>query len=422
MSSKPVTLVRLFLLLFLVLPGLVHAEEQNATPQTQQSAPDAVQQQAPAPQPPAEPVQGTVLVPSESKTSPAPSDTVSAPSADQQAGIYTIKKGDTLWDISSALLKDPFLWPFIWKANPSITNADLIYPGNRLNIPSMAPVERAMQEAPAETPATESAHAEVSPAAPAGSSAPVSATAPSPLSAQKTEPEEPVAVNRLILPEEKPLPAIDKYSMLSAGFVGREESRDKIVGSAEGKTILAYDDIVRVQIKSNEAAKAGDRFTIYEPLGTVKHPVTGRKYGRLTKVLGVLELTEKGQKDNYNARIIVSFDAASVGDLLTPYEEPKLFYNSAESKQKDLSGYILEVVDGRTINAQTDIVYLDKGARDGVENGDRFVVYSRPSKKVYPRKAVGEVQVILVKENTATAVVSKSVDVLERGDMIEFKK
>ncbi len=411
MSSTPVTLVRWFLTLLLILPlpVLVHAQDQSVPLQTQKPAPDSVQQQAPAQQPPAEPVQGTVLVPSESKAAAAPSDTASATTAGQQAEIYTIKKGDTLWDISSALLKDPFLWPFIWKANPSITNADLIYPGNKLNIPSMAPVERAMQAAPAEKPATESTNA-----------APATAAAPSPV--QNKEPEETVAVNRLILPEEKPLPVMDKYSMLSAGFVGHEESRDKIVGSGEGKTILAADDIVRVQIKSNEAAKIGDRFTIYQPLGTVKHPVTGRKYGKLTKVLGVLELTEKGEKNNYNARIIASFDAASIGDLLTPYEEPKLFYNSAESKQKDLSGYILEVVDGRTINAQTDVVYLDKGARDGVENGDRFVVYQRPSKKVYPRKAVGEVQVILVKEETATAVVRKRVDTLERGDMIDFKK
>ena len=43
---------------------------------------------------------------------------------------HTVVKGDTLWDISKALLHDPLLWPEIWQANPSIENPHLIYPGD----------------------------------------------------------------------------------------------------------------------------------------------------------------------------------------------------------------------------------------------------------------------------------------------------
>ena len=48
---------------------------------------------------------------------------------------YTVKKGDTLWDISNNELKDPFLWPKVWKENPDIKNPDLIYPGQKIRIP-----------------------------------------------------------------------------------------------------------------------------------------------------------------------------------------------------------------------------------------------------------------------------------------------
>ena len=48
---------------------------------------------------------------------------------------YTIKKGDTLWDISGKFYKDNFKWPIIWKYNVRIDDPDLIYPENNVVIP-----------------------------------------------------------------------------------------------------------------------------------------------------------------------------------------------------------------------------------------------------------------------------------------------
>ena len=97
--------------------------------------------------------------------------------------------------------------------------------------------------------------------------------------------------------------------------------------------------------------------------------------------------------------------------MLTPYQEPALVYDSKERKSKDVSGYILEVLDGRTINAQIDIVYLDKGNADGVEPGDRFMVYpGRNKKENFARHTIGEARVFLVKEHSATAIITKSTE------------
>src|SRR3990167_6791494 len=46
---------------------------------------------------------------------------------------YTVKRGDTLWAISSMFLKSPWRWPVLWGMNlQQIRNPHLIFPGQML--------------------------------------------------------------------------------------------------------------------------------------------------------------------------------------------------------------------------------------------------------------------------------------------------
>ncbi len=433
-------------LLLMLLPNTARPQEQKEPagvqpakaaeePAVQKSGSLVPPDQGKSEQETATPKPGNVASPpeklAETETAPASMDTTP----------YIIKRGDTLWDIAHTFMKDPFLWPFIWKANPTISNPDLIYPGSTLAIPNLAPIERALKAPPTAEPTEQLVEKQAIAPGPAPKEreeelvpppglrpregiAGARATKPKPIQPETGE-ETRAEGGLLTIPEEQPVPIIDKYAMLSAGFVNQEETDDTIVGSPEeAKTIFSYDELVYVKIHGGQNINIGDKFLIYAPLNKVKHPKTGTRYGRLIRGLGILQITAKDAPDVFTAKITLSFDAIEKNSMLTPYQEPTLVYNSTEKKAKDISGYILEVTDRRTINAQSDFVYLDKGSADGVDAGDRFNVYADADKKdrSFPRKKIGEVQVILAKEHTATAVVRKSTDTMAVGDRVDFMK
>jgi hypothetical protein len=80
--------------------------------------------------------EGVVAVPAEDAALGALEG--SARSVDEGRGAvpppdtYSIRPGDTLWDLSGRFLNNPWYWPKIWSYNPEITNPHWIYPGNLL--------------------------------------------------------------------------------------------------------------------------------------------------------------------------------------------------------------------------------------------------------------------------------------------------
>ena len=323
---------------------------------------------------------------------------------------YTIKKGDTLWDISEGRLKNPFLWPYIWDKNRYIKNPDLIYPGRLLVMPYGI-----FLEVPAPAPASqeESTTPALPPAPLEPISPPVPVSLPSLSVPQSAAPEAkasmaPASPSTII----SQLGRMTLTALIDASgyIIDNIESSGVITGSPEEKVLFADGDNVTLLLKDN--ASVGDRFTIFKSPAPVSHPKTGKRVGVLFVPLGEIEITGIQGRDAAG-RIIKSYTYSSQGDQIQPGRSSAPPAEVAKAVAPDLSGYIIESHEGRMLNAEYNIVYLDKGAEDGVIPGTTFYVIGEERHDI-----VGEVRVISVQAATSTALVIKSVEPFETGSKI----
>ena len=244
---------------------------------------------------------------------------------------YTVQRGDTLWDIASMFLQDPWYWPEIWQINPQVENPHLIFPGDILSLAYLngRPVinlERGV--------------------------------------ASRLSPR--VRVE----PLEEAIPTLP-FDVIRA-FLSRPSvlERDQIdnlpyiLSSPDGRLISGAGN--RVYIRGTNADR-GQIFNIVHVGDPLVDPDDNDVIGYEGIFVGQGRVARTG--DPSTLLLTETAREALNGDRLLPEESlvPQNYYPRAP--ESDIDGSIISVLDGVSLIGQYQVVVINRGTRHGLEPG-----------------------------------------------------
>lgn len=317
--------------------------------------------------------------------------------------VHVVQKGDTLWDICAFYFGDAWKWPEIWGYNPQITNPHWIYPGDLVRLAQGASLVAA---GPATAPAT----------------APDDGTG--------AQPPPPGAPSRLPTGVE----------LRQLAFISTEDLKvsGKVVGSKQEKELLSANDDVYVEYPAGKPPQVGRRYAVYTPTRDIKHPETGQVIGAYVMVRGEITVTDVKKDKQALGRVTqvtnqgVIERGERVGTLKTQFQSVE-----PVAADRSLEGVIAGIIGTDILIGEWQVVFLDRGAADGLKPGNQMLVVRRgdalPRKhgelsqagmadRKYPDNYIASVLVVEVGKKTAVGLVLRSEKEILIGDHVLMRR
>jgi hypothetical protein len=268
-----------------------------------------------------------------------------AQDVDYEAGFYyTVKKGDTLWDLSQRFDDTPWVWPDLWKENPQLPNPHWIYPGQRIRLFRKSDKQRHQ----------------------------ISET-------QKAVPAITPQVEASPIPE-KSAPEVHYYysSMDQVGFIRKPAVQPSgvIFKSLDDKELISTRDTVYIRHPDGGQPTnlvPGSRWTVYKTLAPSDARDSEDTIGTQHYLLGVLEVVQN-EGQYAIGKILKSYRDIRIGNLLMPYEKQSADVTVVDSAPA-MDAAIINSEEHRQLIGSLFIVFIDKGATDGILPGQLYDVY-----------------------------------------------
>ncbi len=188
---------------------------------------------------------------------------------------YTIKKGDTLWDLSEKFYNSQWDWPGLWQMNKEIKNPHWIYPGRKIRIFFKDPAKRK----------------------------------PKIVTVKKREKK-----------PEKLKPSFSYARMDQVGFVKKNAhpSLGRIIREMNGNLIISSNDIIYIEPSAGGSLIPGKTYHIFET-DKIETKVNEQTFVGIKHLIKA-EIKILEHKVNYvSARVIDIYREVSAGDLVMDY-------------------------------------------------------------------------------------------------------
>jgi hypothetical protein len=321
------------------------------------------------------------------------------------AQLYIVQKGDTLWDLASKFLNNPYAWPQIWELNQWIKDPHWIYPGDPLVIDT--------GRGPAgQTPG------EVTGMQPGRTGLDLNAL---------RRPELGVAFQDFLKTPILAPQGAETYFKNAGALQITGNRRDDRQYLGDGETVY-------INAGENQGLRVGDRFVVVKVADKkIEHPTTGRVMGDVLMQCGIVRVNNVLPKGAVGV-LERSLDAVEVGDHLMKFTEPA--NQNLELRKdvddpvaaKDPTSTIVWAREHREANGFGEMMLIDRGSNDGVKVGDLMLVYltktwpvgsdSRGKDKESFNHYLGQALVVNTGDTSATVRIVRSLEEVHAGDKL----
>jgi hypothetical protein len=327
--------------------------------------------------------------------------------------FHTVRRGDTLWDLSSYYYGNPWNWPKVWSYNAQINNPHWIYPGDQLRMRLGGDLRDS-----------------------------------STLSGDGG-----ITDRRGAVPP-------DTVFLRTTGLIDdpKRQIKGELVGSREDQMLLADGNHVYLQMKPDVQLRIGQKLTLFRP---VRRPdsVKGsrRPPGQIIAIKGTVRVDQWNPKTHVaRGEIIESVDVIERGALVGEVGR-RFDVVPPKTAKVDRWARVLNSVYPHEFLGQDQILFIDRGTEDGISAGNRLFIVSKGdvwrntlkvskstararlrtdvkerayyeatplhgNEKNFPEEIIGEIRVLRANKYSAVCLVTSSHREIEPGDRAVARK